>query len=372
MRGRGLVFIKQVWVNLKLHFRDRMAVFWEFVFPLVLMFLFVLALGGEQGGVSLKVGLVDLDGSELSKALVAAFRETPVLQLEEGAEESLRAELEAGRLDGLVIIPQGLQASLGRGGSRIKLLLYGGMNPQFKGLIPAVVQQLLVEFNERIQPAPLGLVQETVAPSAKPTEEISYVDFALPSYLAMAVLATALLSGAIDLAFERKWKLLKLLGTMPLHPVTFFSARTVQQFIVTVLQGIVVVGLAITLLGAKLQGGYLALALLFTVGSLSFILMGFAIAAFSKTHEAAIGLAQIFYMPMVLLSGAFFPPGLMPAWLQPIMRVLPLRFFLDGFREITIRGAGLAEIGPNLGVLAGWGLICLLITFRFFKWATEA
>jgi ABC-2 type transport system permease protein len=371
MRGVRL-FWKQVWVNLKLHFRDRMAVFWEFIFPLVLMFLFLLAFGGEEGGVSLRVGLVDLDGSDLSRAMVAALHEIPVLELEEGPEETLRAELEAGKLDGLIIIPQGLQASLGHGGAQIKLLIYGGMNPQFKGLIPAVVQQLLVEFNEQIQRPPLRLIQETVAPSVKTKEEISYVDFALPGYLAMAILATALVSGAIDLAFERKWRLLKLLSTMPLHRVTFLSARAVQQFLVTVLQGIVVVGLAVLFLGAKLQGGYLPLALLFTVASFSFILMGFAIAAFSKTHEAAIGLAQIFYMPMVLLSGAFFPPGLMPAWLQPIMRVLPLRFFLDGFRDVTIRGAGLPEIAPNLAVLAGWGLICLLITARFFKWATEA
>lgn len=365
------LFLKQIWVNLKLHLRDRMAVFWEFVFPLVLMFLFLLAFGGEEGGVSLKLGLVDLDGSSLSKAMVAAFREVTILELEEGTEEALLADLEAGRLDGLVIIPQGLQASLSQGGAQIRLLIYGGMNPQFKGLIPATVQQLIAEFNAQLQRPPLGIVEETVAPGAKVTEEISYVDFALPGYLAMAVLATALVSGAIDLAFERKWKLLRLLSTMPLHPVTFFSARAVQQFIVTVLQGVVVVGLAVTLLGAKLQGGYLPLGLLFTVASFSFILMGFAIAAFSKTHEATIGLAQIFYMPMVLLSGAFFPLGAMPSWLQPISHALPLRFFLDGFREVTIRGAGLAEIALNLGVLAGWGLFCLLITVRFFKWTTE-
>lgn len=372
MRRFGLVFVKQVWINLKLHFRDRMAVFWEFVFPVMLMLLFLSVFGGEEGGVSLKLGLVDLDNTDLSKAMVAAFHEVPVLELKEGTEGALLAELEAGKLDGLVIIPQGLEVSLSRGGAKIRLLIYGGMNPQFKGIIAAAVQQLIAGFNAQLQHPLLTVDQETVARSVKATEEISYVDFALPGYLAMAVLATALVSGAIDLAFERKWKLLKLLSTMPLHPVTFLSARAVQQFIVTVLQGIVVVGLAVALLGAKLQGGYLLLALLFTVASFSFILMGFAIAAFSKTHEAAIGLAQVFYMPMVFLSGAFFPPTMMFTWFQPIMRALPLRFFLDGFREVTIRGAGVAEIALNLGVLAGWGLICLLLTVRFFKWTTEA
>ena len=74
---------------------------------------------------------------------------------------------------------------------------------------------------------------------------------------------------------------------------------------------------------------------------------------------------------MVFASGAFFPIAGMPSWLQPLMKALPLRFFLDGFRAIAVREAGLAEVAPDLGVLALWGLICLAITVRFFRWVEE-
>lgn len=376
MRRLGLLFVKQVWVDLKLHLRARVAVFWEFVFPVVMLLLFFLAFGKEEGGASLNVGLVDLDRSELSQALVETFRQVPIFALMEArAEEELQAKLAEGKLDGLVVIPAGFQASLalGWGGTQaqVELLIYGGSNPQVREILISAVQRLITGFNEHIQRPPIALVQEMVAPRAGKEGEIRYIDFVLPGILAAAILSTALMAGAIGLAFEREGKLLKLLGTMPLHPLLFFSARAVQQFTVTVLQAVVLVGLSVIFLGAKIQGSYPLLALLFTVASFSFVLMGFAIAALSKTHEAAMGLANIFYMPMVFASGAFFPIGSMPSWLQPIMRVLPLRFFLDGFRDIAIRGAGLAGLALNLGVLAGWGLICLLITVRFFRWATE-
>jgi ABC-2 type transport system permease protein len=366
------VFSKQLWTDLKRHFRIKVAVFWEFLFPVVMMALFALAFGGEEGGVNLKLGLVDQDRSSLSQVMVEAFGEVPVFALEEGDGPELRAKLEAGKLDGLVVIPKGFYTGLSRGRAQIRLLAYGGSNPQVREILISAVQRLIDEFNERIQRPPITIAQETVAPGATVEEEISYVDFVLPGVLATAILATALMSGAIGLAVERENKLLKHLRTTPLRPLVFFSARAVQQFTVTVLQAVLLVGLSVLFLGAKIQGSYLVLALLFTVAVFAFILMGFAIAAFSKTHEAANGLANIFYMPMVFASGAFFPIGGMPQWLQPVMKALPLRFFLDGFRDIAVRGAGLAEIATDLWILALWGVICLLITMRFFRWAAYA
>ncbi|MFQ6117813.1 MAG: ABC transporter permease, partial [Candidatus Bipolaricaulia bacterium] len=304
------VFIKQLIADLKRHFRNRIAVFWEFLFPVMIMALFALAFGGEQGGVSLKLGLVDLDHSQLSEAMVEAFQQVPIFKLEETqSEEELQAKLKAGKLDGLVVIPSGFQAGLGRGGAQVKLLIYGGSNPQVREILISALQRLIAGFNEHLQRPPITIAQETVSPGATAREEVGYVDFVLPGIVAMAVLATALMVGAISLAFERENRLLKHLRTTPLRPSVFFSARAVQQFIVTVLQAVLLVGLSVLFLGAKVQGSYLVLALLFTVGVFSFILMGFAIAAFSKTHEAASGLANIFYMPMVFASGAFFPIG---------------------------------------------------------------
>lgn len=370
------VFVKQLIVDLKRHGRNKIAVFWEFLFPIVMMALFALAFGGAEGGISLKLGLMDQDRSQLSQAVVEAFRQVPVFELTEDDEDELQARLKAGKLDGLVIIPEGFSAGLGRGGTEVRLLIYGGSNPQLREILISAVQRLIDRFNEHIQRPPIAIAQETIAPGARSRseslEEIGYVDFVLPGILATAILATALMSGAIGLAVERENKLLKHLRTTPLHPLVFFSARAVQQFIVTVLQAVLLVGLSVLFLGAEIQGNYSLLLLLFAVAMFTFIMMGFAIAAFSKSHEAANGLANIFYMPMVFASGAFFPIGTMPEWLQPLMKALPLRFFLDGFRGIAVRGAGLAEIATDLWVLALWGLICLLITVRFFRWTGEA
>lgn len=155
MRRLGLLFINQLWMDLKLHLRQRVAVFWEFLFPVVMMLLFAVAFGGDQSGISIELGLVDLDRSELSVAMVEAFREVPIFQLEEAAnEEDLRAKLEAGKLDGLAIIPSGFQASLGRSGAKLPLAIYGGSNPQLREVLISAVQRLVTAFNEHVRRSP--------------------------------------------------------------------------------------------------------------------------------------------------------------------------------------------------------------------------
>ena len=73
-------------------------------------------------------------------------------------------------------------------------------------------------------------------------------------------------------------------------------------------------------------------------------------------------------MPMMILSGVFFSASNFPGWMQPLVRVLPLTALNDGLRGIMTDGAALSALGPQLAVLAVWGLVPFVLALRIFRW----
>ena len=73
-------------------------------------------------------------------------------------------------------------------------------------------------------------------------------------------------------------------------------------------------------------------------------------------------------LPMWLLSGTFFSADRFPDMMQPFIRLLPLTATNDALRALTNEGAGLLAVGPELGILAAWGLVSFPIALRLFRW----
>ena len=90
------------------------------------------------------------------------------------------------------------------------------------------------------------------------------------------------------------------------------------------------------------------------LGSLAFISLGFVISSFAKNQEAADALANANSFPMLFLAGVFFPVDSAPDWLQPIMRLIPLRYLADGLRNLMIRDATLPGEWLNVVVRQTW------------------
>jgi ABC-2 type transport system permease protein len=75
-----------------------------------------------------------------------------------------------------------------------------------------------------------------------------------------------------------------------------------------------------------------------------------------------------FLLPMVFLSGVVFPIANMPAWVQPVTYLIPLRYFLVILRGIFLKGVGLEVLWPQALALTAWGVgILTLATLRSSK-----
>ena len=115
-------------------------------------------------------------------------------------------------------------------------------------------------------------------------------------------------------------------------------------------------------------GSYVTLFVVVIIGSAIFLAIGFAIAGWAKNEDQAAPVANLISLPMLFLSGVFFPREAMPDVLQRITDFLPLTYLADALRKITNDGAGVADISQDLLGLMVWAVIAFLIALRLFKW----
>ena len=88
----------------------------------------------------------------------------------------------------------------------------------------------------------------------------------------------------------------------------------------------------------------------------------------AANSETANGLMNAITMPMMVLSGVFFAASNFPDWMQPVLKLLPLTALLDGLRAIMIDGVSFFALGPQIAVLAFWGILPFVLAMKLFRW----
>ena len=133
-------------------------------------------------------------------------------------------------------------------------------------------------------------------------------------------------------------------------------------------QAAVIVGLSIWVFNVHIEGSLLAVAGLVLLGALTFVAIGYLVASLARTVESANGITTAVNFPMMFLSGIFFPLALLPAFLTPVVRALPLTYLADALRQVAVGSVPEFPMMVDLAVLAGWAVVCALLSARFFKW----
>ena len=153
----------------------------------------------------------------------------------------------------------------------------------------------------------------------------------------------------------------------PLPPWKFFSSVLGAHLLVATAQ-VVVLALVAELLGAHVLRGGLAFLLVAVYGTLIFLNIGVIVAGKVQGRGAVEGAANAITMPMMFLSGSFFPTTSLPAAVRPIVELLPLTHMLSALRGLALDGESIVDQWPALLVMTGWVLGTFLlarVSFRF-------
>jgi ABC-2 type transport system permease protein len=125
---------------------------------------------------------------------------------------------------------------------------------------------------------------------------------------------------------------------------------------------------ALLFLDLNMRGSYLNMLVVLILGLTMLFGIGLAIGGWAKSENQAAPLAQIVTLPMMFLSGVFFPTFLMPEFLQSISKFIPLTPVIDSIRLVLTENASLIDLGPQLAIIGGWLIVVYLLAFRLFRW----
>jgi len=103
-------------------------------------------------------------------------------------------------------------------------------------------------------------------------------------------------------------------------------------------------------------------------GNATFISIGYVIASFARTEEAANGMTSVVQFPLMFLSGIFFPIALMPSFLQPVAALLQMTYLADALRQVMAGGVPFAPLWADGLILGAWLIASFLISARYFRW----
>jgi len=324
--------------------REPEAVFWVFVFPILLAGILGLAFRSRPPE-ALPVAVVL---GEATVPRLAALRAAPGLRPESFTEAEARAALLRGHV--VLVVSASDPPSY----------TYDPTQPESRAARLAV-DAALQRAAGRTDAFTPGAVEIT-EPGAR------YVDFLVPGLLGMNLMGTGMWGVGFSLVVARNGNLLKRLVAAPARRSHVLGAQLLSRLVFLVPEAGALILFACLLLGVPMRGSLVTLGVVALLGALAFTGMGLLTAARPRTIEGVSGIMNLVMVPMWVFSGIFFSTERFPAAIQPFVQALPLTALNDALRAVMLDGAGLAATAPELLNLTIWGVLSFAIALKVFRW----
>jgi ABC-2 type transport system permease protein len=220
-------------------------------------------------------------------------------------------------------------------------------------------ESLLVSFA-----IPTGILVFFSKVDAITTDFKDPVDFLVPGVLALAVMSTAMVSLAIATGYERRYGVLKRLGSTPLSRGGLLAAKTANVIAIEIVQAVVIIVTGIAL-GWELTGGVVLATVFLLLGTIAFAGIGLLMAGTLRA-EATLATANGVFLALLFIGGMAYPLDKLPTVLEEIAKVLPAAALSESVRGALTPGVDVP--GWSVVVLALWAIGAPLVAARCFRW----
>jgi ABC-type multidrug transport system permease subunit len=195
-----------------------------------------------------------------------------------------------------------------------------------------------------------------------------YIDFVVPGLLGMNLMGSAMWGLGFSIVDARQKKLLKRLVASPMPKWQYLSAFLLSRMALLVIEVVIFLGFARIAFGVPFRGPLVELGILCLLTSLAFSGLGLLVASRAKTMEGVSRLMNLVMLPMWVLSGVFFSASRFPAVVQPLVRALPLTAAIDAMRGNMLQGLNLGQEMAPVAIMLAWFVVPFAISLRIFRW----
>ncbi|PID33544.1 hypothetical protein CR969_00160 [Candidatus Saccharibacteria bacterium] len=357
----------QVRAQQKRFLRDKVSLFFTFLFPLFFLIVFGSIFGNQE--VNFKVAIIDKAQTKFSKTFVERAKDDEDSSLkivEVSGIDQAKEKMKRSEIDGIIELTEGFgQASADSAPKGTLKVLYQKGSDQSGQTLTAIMGQIIGGINRGMgQPEPPFKVES----SAVGDEALKPFDYTFTGLLAFSLMSMGIFGLANSMPTEKQNGSYRRLRAAPFTAGQLIISTSIHYTLISLASvvSMLIVGLAMfkfNMTGSWLLfTGFTVLAALMTVG------FGLLVGSWAKNDRQSAPISNLIAFPMMFLSGAFFPTFLFPEWLQSVSKFIPLSPVVDGLRLIMTESASLVEILPQIGALGLWILIVYALAIKLFRW----
>jgi len=336
--------------------------------PIILMLafgaIFSFFTGGSSGPVS--VYLQNQDTGQISTQFVNALNSTGTLHLLlVSSSENFTKYLSGHSASYGIMIPSNFSLSY-EAAKPVNVTVYVSPSSSSSAVVSETVNGVINAFNLRRfgGSAFIGMNQTTVSPKVH-----KYIDFLVPGLIGLAVLLNPMQVIIAVSSEYKKTKIFKQLSLTPLTKTEWLTSKSVWYVFMNAISLLEMVAVAIFVFGANISLSVWIVPFLI-LGSILFASLGMLAGTLTKDPEAANGVMYIIIIPMLLLSGVFYPLTSLPTYLQYVAHFLPLTYVTEGLSAVMIY-SNYTQATIDIAVLMVITIILFVAATKLYNWRED-
>jgi ABC-2 type transport system permease protein len=372
LNSRLLSLIRKEFIQIV---RDPRTLLLMFFMPIVMLFLLGYAATNDVRNVP--TAIFDQDRSAAGRELISAFRAADYFQLTFDVEsvEEMKRLIDNGQARAGLIIPPDYERRLLGGQQAQVAFVIDGSDPTIAGTAlsaATLIGQMKATTILRATLEQRALGSAATAPVEVRTQvwynpDLVSAYFMIPGLIGVILQFIAVILTSTAIVRERERGTIEQLIITPIRSWELLLGKLLPYVLIAFFELLEVLIIGALVFSMPINGSVpllLVLAGLFLVTTLG---IGLLISTFAKTQFEAMLLAVFSSLPMMFLSGFFFPLAAMPPFLQLLSYLIPLRYFLIIVRAILIKGVGLAAVTNEVLALIVFGFLVMGLAVRRFR-----
>lgn len=347
--------------------RDKTALFFTFLFPLLFLFVFG-SFNRGNSDVDFDVAIINHSNTQFAQSFEKQAKDNKVLKIAKNNPSLNEAKelMGRGEIDSIIELPKNFGEPNAQGVPSGELVVYYEQsNPQTGQTLAGVMQRVLDGVNVKLTHHTDPFV---VAQKPTKTSNLSSFDYIFAGLLGFTIMSLGIFGMANGFPVAKKAGILRRLRATPLTSGQLVLGTALHFLLIGVISVALMLLVGTMLFDFTMKGDYLNFSIFIVLATLVMFSFGLLIGGWAKNENQAAPLSQLVGLPLMFLSGTFFPRFLMPEWLEKITYYLPLTPIIDGIRYITTEGRTILQLGPELALMAVWAVAIYALAIKLFRW----
>jgi len=338
-------------------FLPRMILF----FPMMVLLFLPLAANFEVENINLEV--IDQDHSTLSAKLIQKITSSGYFVLIGEAEDYEKAmrSMELNKSDALLVIPSGFESQLIKENKGDVNISANAVNSTKGGLGTAYLTSIISSFTEELTTELKGPVSGFhpavgIIPVFRFNPYLRYPVFMVPALMVMLLTMICGFLPALNIVGEKEQGTLEQINVTPVRRFTLILSKLIPYWIIGFIVMTISLGIARLIYSLIPRGSLITLYLFASVFILGISGFGLVISNYGKTLQQAMFMMFFFIITFIFLSGLYTPVSSMETWAQYVSLFVPLRYMIEVFRQIYLKGSQLQDLLVQFAALSGFAL----------------